>query len=365
MSAQPNSHAGRASTLNLGARIDQLCQDTAENAALETDVFDLVDRDGNGSLSREEFSRVVQAIKANVVRSHRLKLQTEKAARHAKLLRIAAAVVVLMGATVLLGNVGLTYTVYRLSKDMHVSGSRGVNSEAGTSHAVMTDRRKHVVQTGLALAAAGDDELASAADTDLPQRLQGMRYLSGGDGTRYAGLEAWSMSARNVSVVTLSDGAVMAFDGAASALLQAPSGVVMPGSSAALRDLCSAHGCGLERCVGLRSLSEYLHDDNPDDLGTQLGLLHSATCDGSPAFWTWGQAAQVEPWGAADFTLAHLVQKLTLGPPVARARRALQTSNGHINRERYRQECAKKYPTCHGCRRHCYRIKSGNLQRRR
>jgi hypothetical protein len=319
----------RSSTQELAARIDTLDVQVAGHDD-EGDLFDLVDKDKSGTISRDEFAKVVHVIKTNVSKAHRTESEAERAARRVKLMRLAVITLGLFLVFFLVGNMGLSYTVYRLSKDTQVGSSAAVVGDAGAEHVVMTDRYQHAVQTGAALSEVGQEELAHAADTDLPQRLKGARYLTPGGGAQYAAVKAWSLNGRNVSTHTLWDGAVIASDADAFALVQPPTSVVTPVGSSVLASLCLARGCEALACTGLRSSATHVTEQtaqSPDDADLEVDVLHTAACSGL-TFWSWPQPLGV---GASDD--AH---ELTLNAAVNLFKLPALPSSSQVSRRRRR-----------------------------
>jgi len=101
-------------------------------------LFDLLDTDGSGAISKEEFVHM----HSMALRSH---LAEERRAaalmRRASSLKAGLAVVVLACAVLLAGNVGLTTAVMDAYKDTETGGSRG---------SMLSSRNGNVVQTAIA-----------------------------------------------------------------------------------------------------------------------------------------------------------------------------------------------------------------------
>jgi hypothetical protein len=97
-------------------------------------LFQDIDRDGNGSISKEEFSRVFSAIRVSVEEEHE-KLARSK--RKSAILCTAVAMLVAFLGILLAGNTGLVWWMIRLNKDTHI---RGNSSQ-------LVDSKDHVVGT--------------------------------------------------------------------------------------------------------------------------------------------------------------------------------------------------------------------------
>jgi uncharacterized membrane protein len=97
-------------------------------------LFSEIDRDGNGSISKEEFGRVFSAIRDSVHEEHE-KLARSK--RKSAILCTAVGMLVAFLGILLAGNTGLVWWMIRLNKDIHI---RGNSSQ-------LVDSKDHVVGT--------------------------------------------------------------------------------------------------------------------------------------------------------------------------------------------------------------------------
>jgi hypothetical protein len=294
--------------------------DTLEAAEAFSDeqLFDLVDKDKSGTISRDEFGKLIQVVRMNVSSKQRQESEAERQARRIRFMRISIGMIMLLLMVILLGNMGLSYAVYKLSKDTSIGSSRNVANDEGNDHVVMTDRYKHTIQTGLALKTVSEDELDHAADSDLPQRLKGTRYMTDGGEFRYATTKWWAFNGANVSIYELWDGSRMASSSAGAsgdaasdsdfALLEPPTGVVMPSDSSALADVCSMRGCtAAGACVGLRSsVTRYQQPTT--------SVLHSVRCAGAE-IWSWPSPSRPAHEGVADLTIAEAMSSYQVPHP--------------------------------------------------
>jgi len=98
-------------------------------------LFSEIDRDGNGSISKEEFSRVFGVIRDSVHEEHE-KLARSK--RKSAILCTAVGMLVAFLGILLAGNTGLVWWMIRLNKDTHIMGN---SSE-------LVDSTNHLVGTG-------------------------------------------------------------------------------------------------------------------------------------------------------------------------------------------------------------------------
>lgn len=88
-------------------------------------LFDEIDRDGDGTISKEEFSKMYDGIRNAVLDEHD---KFTRSNRRARLLCAITAVLIPVVVILLAGNTGLVWWMIKLNKDMHVSNSALVNT---------------------------------------------------------------------------------------------------------------------------------------------------------------------------------------------------------------------------------------------
>lgn len=156
--------SSRASTIHLAQKIEEIDGDAALN---EYQLFDIVDSDNSGSISRDEFSKVVQVIKTNMVRTHRQATKAEADLRRMKLMKSALVLLLCFTVMNLAGNMGLSYAVYKFSKDFRIS-----TTDHNDGHAEMRDRQGKVVETGVSLYTSSLLDVSNQANFDIFDRIE-------------------------------------------------------------------------------------------------------------------------------------------------------------------------------------------------
>ena len=157
-------------------------------------MFNLIDTDGDGSISRDEFSKVAQIIRASMFKTHKQETQAEEAAKQTARVRRILFYTIFAGLFLLAGNCALGYMVYKLTRDTSVE-SRDVVTTGDvlqSGAAVMTDRSNHVVQTGQFMSAADPDSIIMSGDSLVGDRVSSIHYESTDNTNKSSHVVAWS-----------------------------------------------------------------------------------------------------------------------------------------------------------------------------
>ena len=160
----------RTSTINLAEKVE-IIDGSATRRLTDDELFDQVDTDKSGQISLDEFTKLITVMRTNMKRTHKQETEAEKAYRRTKMMRQMLKVSTLMCTVLLIGNMGLSYTVYVLGKDTSV-GSH-VHATIGATE--MTDRDGRVVETGIAYKTIDYSTLQSIPDEESLARLHLLR----------------------------------------------------------------------------------------------------------------------------------------------------------------------------------------------
>ena len=97
------------------------------NVVTSEALFDTIDRDQNGNISKDEFVKMYDTVKAVVAKEHaadkEMKQKLQQTKRRTKVLCAALVFVVPCIAILLAGNMGLVYTLLEMSKETQVNGT--------------------------------------------------------------------------------------------------------------------------------------------------------------------------------------------------------------------------------------------------
>lgn len=93
------------------------------------DLFEQVDTDGDGHISKAEFQEMYRVITATIQTG---KDEVASANRRAKLLRVFGALMITFVLLMLMGNMGLGYVMYTLTKELTVKGDGQMISTTGS-----------------------------------------------------------------------------------------------------------------------------------------------------------------------------------------------------------------------------------------
>jgi hypothetical protein len=120
-----NMQVQRATTRDLKSTLEHL--DEKSNPLTSTDFFNLVDQDGSGTISRDEFEHVFKVINQHVSDEHAkedvMTHQVVKAKRRSKFLFVIVGVLVSLVAVLLAGNTGLVYGLLEATKETRMISS--------------------------------------------------------------------------------------------------------------------------------------------------------------------------------------------------------------------------------------------------
>ena len=255
-------------------------------------LFSEIDRDGNGSISKEEFSRVFNAIRDSVEEEHE-KLARSK--RKSAILCTAVAMLVAFLGILLAGNTGLVWWMIRLNKDTAI-GTSG-------SQIALTSLDGRVIETGVAKKSSDMASLPNGTFESF-NRLDMVTYpdlssvVASGSArrTRASRVSTWDWQSHERMTVSLEDGTIILISGqnvlfsappvaavtydAASSVLRMVglSGQHSATTSAALvaqaTSKCADLGCGVSSCGAAVSLV------------SGVPSINSVTC-GAHKVWKW------------------------------------------------------------------------------
>ena len=136
---------GRESTAAMQDELDHI--DTSNQAS--DALWNLIDKDGSGSISRQEFAKMYAVLRGHVVNEHEqtrsLKSEAAKAKRRSQQLFAAVGVLLFVCLLLLFGNMGLTYWVMELTRTLHSTNQGGSQN---ATFSMLVDTSDAPVATG-------------------------------------------------------------------------------------------------------------------------------------------------------------------------------------------------------------------------
>lgn len=130
----------------------------ADSDAAE-EIFSTVDRNGDGTISREEFGKMYDVVKHRVQTDN---LALEKSQRRSRILCMASSVLVVVIGILLAGNAGLVYSLLEITKESH---ARAVDPAKGTrAGSVLTDVKGQAMSIAASSYEVNASDLCSAPE---------------------------------------------------------------------------------------------------------------------------------------------------------------------------------------------------------
>lgn len=297
----------RESTFKFAEKVEKMDTENLTN----TQLFDLVDADQSGSISRQEFDKVVQVIRTNIIRTHKQETEAERSARRLKMMRSVLIALSIFVFITLLGNMGLSYAVFQFARETSVSNRELIPLGEGSASSTMTDRYDHIVQTGSSISRMDLSELfasgSAAPPSEIMNRIERITYsvlykrvrrsdhasdeafeaaLMAGTRNITTAVQNWYSftTASNHEVVVLEgvDGARMSFstNPDEDAVVTTPTMRILPATThTSFEHLCTKAQCPTSSCdMGISSIN--------GDLGvTEVFCGHTS-------LWKWPSPAQ-------------------------------------------------------------------------
>jgi hypothetical protein len=267
--------------------------DNGRTSTAEAALFADVDKDGSGTISKEEFNAMYANIKEAILEEHNA---LSKSKKRTKMLCMAVTVMSIFMAILLGANGALTFYVVDMSKEMHTSNGQLVDREQNPMKTDTSSYGMDIFDIARSVAAAPDDE-------SLQEVIQGMDnivYEDSKQATIYTKVSTVAVMAdfvrmetedgATIVVSTTNDGnsaistkavGVVSFDGAGTAKIALPTALkdgTQADVSAEVKQICQDAGCDLAHCTGPIAPSP-LH-------------VKTVTC-GSVSIWEWAGSGKM------------------------------------------------------------------------
>lgn len=276
MGTQPMQGSLRTSTALFAQQVKKAASTTTEVDRDKTRdaLFRALDKDGNGTISFEEFDKVYDGIAQAVLEEH---LALDQSKRRSKILCCVSLFLVGLVVFLMLGNAGL---VYWLFKETRETKTAGVTNGAST---MLVSKDNAKVSTGVAYTDMDLASLVAAEDGEALAHATMITYLDAKNRTRTSAIDSYrflsapeAAPAEREAAFYLRDGGIAhVFDHDVAVLPPPTAKAIDTGNDAEVEQICAQAAClaSSDECIGY--VSEV----------TEVEVwLHSVRCNGVAIF---------------------------------------------------------------------------------
>ena len=277
MGTQPMQGSLRTSTALFAQQVKKAASTTtdADRDKTRDALFRTLDKDGNGTISFEEFDKVYDGIAQAVLEEH---LALDQSKRRSKILCCVSLFLVGLVVFLMLGNAGLVYWLFKETRETKTAGA----TNGASTMLVSKDNAK--VATGVAYTDMDLPSLVAAEDGEGLAHAAMITYLDAQNRTRTSAIDSYRFLSASDAAPAAREAAFYLRDGGIAhvfdddvAVLPPPTAKASDATSIAeVAQICAQAACAADwdECVG------YVSAVTDVDF-----WLHSVRCNGVPIFY--------------------------------------------------------------------------------